>query len=234
MTKLVFRSAEAADGRKFALLTDQPDVEEAFDSGYKVAYKSLAGGPNKELLAHWRSNMEVTSTEFTMVADNGKIPDELMEGFDSMVANLINGIDVLFCDYNLGIEGDRPMCNGIMEKYTSTDFILFSCADIVGEDTREQPYMVSYAAPRYKKGAQLAQQHRIYCKTDHFAFSQSINAIVAQRNRDNLIGGHIRDDVTPYITQPLVEKDAAKNELERFVATINRLNGEPKALKAPE
>lgn len=234
MTKLVFRSCEAADGRRFALLTDQPDVEESFDSGYKVAYKALDGGTNKELLARWRSHMEATSSEFTMVADNGEIPAELMETFESMIANLIKGGDVFFCDYNLGIEGDRPMCNGIMEKYTSTDFILFSCADIVGEDSREQPYMVSYAAPRYKQGSKVAQQHRIYCKTDYFAFSQAINAIVVQRNKDNLIGGHIRDDLNPYITQPPIDQGAAGHELERFVTTLSRLNGEPKALKSPE
>ena len=232
MTKLLFRLCEAADGRQFALLTDQSDVEEAFDNGYKVAYKALDGS-NNELLARWKSQMEVSSSEFTMVADHGEIPAELMETFESMVANLVKGVDVFFCDYNLGIEGDRPMCNGIMEKYTSTDFVLFSCADIVGEDSREQPYMVSYAAPRYDKGAKIAQQHRIYCKTDNFAFTQAINAIVVQRNKDNLMGGHIRDDVTPYISESTIDKGAAAHELERFVATINRLNGEPKALNAP-
>lgn len=234
MTKLVFRSCEAADGRRFALLTDQPDVEEAFDSGYKVAYKDFDKTNNQELLARWRDQMACGSPSFTMLADNGEIPPELMEAFNAMVANLIKGVDVFFCDYNLGIEGDRPMCNQIMEQFTSTDFILFSCADIVGEDPNEQPYMVSYCAPRYKQGSGIAQQHRIYCKTDHFAFCQAIHAIVVQRKKDDLIGGHIREELTPYIAEPPINRQAAMEELKRFVATINRLNGDTKALNSPE
>jgi len=137
---------------------------------------------------------------------------------------LIKGIDVFFCDYNLGLEGNLPMCNEIVELYKSTDFVLFSCADIVGDDPSVQPYMVSYAAPRYKAGSQVSMQHRIYCKTDAFAFTQSFNAIVEQRKRDNLMGGHIRTDIDPYIAEPVVDKGAAHEAIHRFVETIKRLN----------
>lgn len=37
MRQLHFRLCEASDGRVFAFLTDQPETEDLFDSGYKVA-----------------------------------------------------------------------------------------------------------------------------------------------------------------------------------------------------
>lgn len=230
MRKLLFRSCEAADGRKFAFLTDQPEVEEAFDNGYKVAYKDMDGSNNPELLASWKSQMTVESAEFELHGDTGAIPQEIMANFKSMIGTLVKGIDVFFCDYNLGVEGDLPMCNEIMDEHKSTDFILFSCADIVGDDPSVQPYMVSYASPRYDKGAKISKQHRIYCKTDSFAFCQAIGAIVVQRKKDNLAGGHIRSELTPYIAEPAIDEAAAKQEVDRFVATVQRLNGDTKAL----
>jgi hypothetical protein len=233
MRKLLFRSCEAADGRRFAFLTDQPEVEEAFDNGYKVAYKDIDGSNNSNLLAHWKSEFTVESQPFNLIAETGEIPEEVMSGFNLMVSALIKGVDVLFCDYNLGVEGDLPMCNELMDKFRSTDFVLFSCADIVGEDPSVQPYMVSYAAPRYKTGAKIAKQHRIYCKTDNFAFCQAINAIVVQRKKDDLMGGHIRSELTPYIVEPPIDQAAAQIEVSRYVDTVRRFNGDIKALDAP-
>ncbi|SFD48870.1 hypothetical protein [Pseudoalteromonas denitrificans] len=234
MIKLLFRSCVASDGRKFAFLTDQPEVEECFDNGYKVAYKDRDGSNNPELLAHWKTEFTVTSPEFTLLPESEEIPAEVMTGFKNMISGLLKGIDVLFCDYNLGIEGDLPMCNEIMDIHKSTDFVLFSCADIVGDDPSVQPYMVSYAAPRYDSGKKVALQHRIYCKTDPFAFCQAINAIVVQRKKDNLMGGHIRTDITPYITEQTVDESVAKQAVNHFVDMIRRLNGDIKTLPAPE
>ncbi|KGJ87937.1 hypothetical protein [Colwellia psychrerythraea] len=234
MKKILFRSCEAADGRKFAFLTDQPEVEECFDNGYKVAYKDRDGSNNPELLAHWNKEFTVSSEAFTLLPDTDEIPSEVQSAFTNMVAGLIKGIDVLFCDYNLGVEGDLPMCNEVMELHKSTDFVLFSCADIVGDDPSVQPYMVSYAAPRYKTGAQVSMQHRIYCKTEAFAFCQSINAIVVQRKKDNLIGGHIRTDLDPYVAESVVDEGAAKQAIDRFVEMVKRLNGDIKTLAAPQ
>lgn len=225
MSKLLFRSCEAADGRRFAFLTDQPEVEEAFDNGYKVAYKDIDGTQNSELLARWKSEFSATSCDFTLNAQRDKIPDEIMSGFKNMMAALVKGVDVFFCDYNLGVEGDLPMCNEVMDDYRSTDFVLFSCADIVGEDPSVQPYMVSYAAPRYPSGAKIAKQHRIYCKTDNFAFCQAINAIVVQRKKDNLMGGHIRSELDPYIGEAPIDAATAGKELNQFVESISRISG---------
>ena len=234
MRKLLFRSCIAADGRKFAFLTDQKEVEEYFDNGYKVAYKDRDGSKNPELLANWQNEFKVKSQEFTLLPESDEIPTEVMKAFDEMVSSLIQGVDVFFCDYNLGVEGDLPMCNGAMDKHKSTDFVLFSCADIVGNDPNIQPYMVSYAAPRYDKGSKISQQHRIYCKTDHFAFCQAINAIVVQRNKDNLVGGHIRTDLEPYITKTAIDENTACLAVNRFVEMLKRFNGDIKALAAPE
>lgn len=231
MSKLLFRSCQAADGRRFAFLTDQPEAEEAFDNGYKVAYKDRDGTGNNQLLAQWKDEMTVTSIEFELHPDSAQIPAELQLGFNNMIAALIKGVDVFFCDYNLAVEGDLPMCNEMMDTYRSTDFVLFSCADIVGEDPTVQPYMVSYSAPRYDKGARISQQHRIYCKTDNFAFCQAINAIVVQRKKDNLMGGHIRSDLDNYISEAPVDAATAEKELNQLVAIVQRLSGEVKALE---
>ncbi len=234
MRKLLFRSCVASDGRNFAFLTDQPEVEECFDNGYKVAYKDRDGSNNPTLLAQWKEEFTVTSDDFSLLAESDEIPDEILTGFNGMLKSLIKGVDVLFCDYNLGVEGDLPMCNSAIEQYKSTDFVLFSCADIVENDPSVQPYMVSYAAPRYDNGAKIAQQHRIYCKTDAFAFCQAINAIVIQRSKDNLIGGHIRSDIDPYIGEPSITKDAAKQALNQFVEILQRINADVKSLSAPQ
>ena len=233
MRKLLFRSCIASDGRKFAFLTDQPEVEECFDNGYKVAYKDRDGSNNPELLAHWENSFSVSSEEFTLLPESEEIPKEIITSFNTMITSLIKGVDVLFCDYNLGIEGDLPMCNEVMNKHSSTDFVLFSCADIVGDDPSVQPYMVSYAAPRYESGNKIAKQHRIYCKTDPFAFCQAINAIVVQRKKDNYMGGHIRTEITPYITETTANKSVASQAINRFVEMIKRLNGDIKTLPAP-
>jgi hypothetical protein len=231
MSKLLFRSCLAADGRRFAFLTDQPEVEEAFDNGYKVAYKDMDGTKNSELLARWKGEMTAISEEFNLSPEAGQIPQEIMQGFRNMMAALVKGVDVFFCDYNLAVEGDLPMCNDVMDAYRSTDFVLFSCADIVGEDPAVQPYMVSYAQPRYQNGNRIAKQHRIYCKTDNFAFCQAINAIVIQRKKDNLMGGHIRSEIDPYINEKPVDKATAEKELNQFIAIVNRLGGDVKALE---
>ncbi|AWB67510.1 hypothetical protein C2869_14145 [Saccharobesus litoralis] len=232
MRKLLFRSCVASDGRRFAFLTDQPEVEEAFDNGYKVAYKDRDSSSTPELLAHWKSGFTVMSDEFVLLPESEQVPEGVSKAFDIMMSSLIKGIDVMFCDYNLGIEGDLPMCNQMMEQHKSTDFVLFSCADIVGKDPAVQPYMVSYAAPRYAQGSKISQQHRIYCKTDPFAFTQAINAIVVQRQKDNLMGGHIRTDLEPYVLEAPVTENVAKLAISQFVESIKNLAA-TKALAAP-
>ncbi len=223
LRKLLFRSCEASDGRRFAFLTEQPEIEELFDSGYKVAYKSIDGSQNSELLANWRTAFTVTSDEVNLLEENNEIPEVVQSAFNALASALLKGIDVFFCDYNFGVIGDLPMCNAIMEQHKSTDFVLFSCNEIVGDDPTTQPYMVSYAMPRYETGQKIAQQHRIYCRTSAFAFCEAINAIITQRTRDNHSGGHIRSDVDTYIAEPIAEESTAKRELDRFANVLRQL-----------
>lgn len=110
MRQLLFRLGEAADGRIFAFLTDQPDVEDYFDSGYKVAYKHRDSSSGKELLARWRHAYTVTSREFEQLPQQDELPEGVQAAFNTMVASLLPGVDVMFCDYNLAIEADLPIC----------------------------------------------------------------------------------------------------------------------------
>lgn len=224
MRKLVFRICEAIDGRTYAFLSDQPDMVDCFDNGYKVAYKDIDGTGNSELLARWKNGFTVESPEFDLVPEAESIPQEMMDAFSSMMAVLIKGVDVMFCDYNLGIEGDLPMCNDVMDRFTSTDFVLFSCAEIIGEDPAVQPYIVAYALPRYQSQSNTALQHRVYCKTSAFAFRQAINAIISQRKIDNLAGGHIRSE-QDYIAEPTVTRETALREVNEFTKLVKRLAG---------
>ncbi|MBQ4839331.1 MULTISPECIES: hypothetical protein [Pseudoalteromonas] len=230
MTNLVFRSCVASDGRKIALLSDQLDVEEKFDNGYKIAYKDKDGKDTPELLAKWKDAYTVHSRAFSMLPEGDEIPPSVQQGFNTMVSSLLKGVDILFCDYNLGVEGDLPMCNDVMDKHRSTDFVLFSCDSLVGGDPKVQPHTVAYSAPRYEQGEQIAQQHRIYCKTEASAFCQAINAIVTQRSKDNLIGGHIRDDIDAYIGEPAIDQEAADQILNRFVETLQSHGNQTPAL----
>lgn len=111
-----------------------------------------------------------------------------------------------------------------MNKFRSTDFVLFSCADIVGNDPTVQPYMVSYAAPRYEQGQKIAQQHRVYCKTCHFAFCEAIHAVVTQRNHDNLCGGCVRSDLDAYIEAPVIAAPDAEQQLLYFVEALQDIS----------
>lgn len=233
MRQLLFRLCEASDGRTFAFLTDQPDVEDYFDSGYKVAYKFRDSNRGKQLLARWRSAFSVTSQDYIQVPEQDELPEGVQTAFNTMISSLIPGVDVFFCDYNLAIEADLPICNNIMDKYRSTDFVLFSCEEMIGNDPNTQPYMVSYAAPRYPGSGNTGCQHRIYCKTDGFAFAQAIHAIVNQRERDALNGGHIRTEVDAYISEPAVKATAAEQVINRFVETLPQYNSSVKALGAP-
>lgn len=233
MRQLLFRLCEASDGRKFAFLTDQPDVEDQFDSGYKVAYKFRDSTSGQELLARWRTAYSVKSREFDALPEEDELPEGVQQAFDTMMSSLIPGVDIFFCDYNLAINADAPICNHVMEKYRSTDFVLFSCEELIGNDPTTQPYMVSYAAPRYPDSGNSGSQHRIYCKTDNFAFCQAIHAIITQRERDSLTGGHIRTEVDTYISQPTVEEKTAEQVINRFVEALPQFNSGIKALSAP-
>lgn len=232
MRKLIFRSFEAMDGRKFAFLTDQPEVEYCFDGACISAYEDLMNVEKSKTPSLLKDLVKVESTEFSLVSVESEISQEIIDAFDSMISNLVKGIDVFFCDYNLGVEGDLPMCNNVMELYPSTDFVLFSCADIVGQDPKIQPYMVSYAAPRYETGIDVPKQHRIYCQTDSFAFRQAILAIVGQREKDDRNSARIRADQDSYVGEARCSQGPAQTEMNRFVALIQRLGGDaPKALE---
>ncbi|MFM2480563.1 hypothetical protein [Celerinatantimonas sp. YJH-8] len=224
MRQLLFRLCQSSDGQHFAFLTDQPEVEDRFDSGYKIAYKYRDRSNGLEQLAHWYQAYSVKSVEFEALAEAEELPEAVQKAFDIMIAQLIVGVDVFFCDYNLAIEADLPICNNMMDRYRSTDFVLFSCDQLVGNDPTTQPYMVSYAAPRYLTGQKIAQQHRIYSKTDHFAFCQAIHAIVLQRERDALNGGHIRSEEDHYIAEKNVDDKVAQQALNRFAELITQLN----------
>lgn len=219
-TQLVFRLCEASDGRKFAFLTDQPDVEDLFDSGYKVAYKLRDNDNGQELLARWRNAYSVKSKSFSQVEEGDGLPESVQSAFNTMLSSLLPGIDILFCDYNLGIKANLAICDKAMDTYRSTDFVLFSCDSMIGNDPKSQPYLVSYAAPRYEDGKNTGSQHRVYSKTDAFAFCQAIHAIVYQRERDSLTGGHIRTEVDTYISEPTVEAAAAEQVINRFVESL--------------
>ncbi|MDN3610581.1 hypothetical protein ACODM8_02270 [Vibrio ostreicida] len=233
MKQLRFRLCEASDGRIYALLSDQPDTEELFDSGYKVAYKYRDNDTGQALLARWRSSYTVISKAFEQIPTHGELPEEVQQAFDAMVASLLSGVDVIFCDYNLSIEADLPIGNGMMDNYRSTDCVLFSCQELIGHDPMTQPYMVSYAVPRYPDTANVGCQHRIYSKTDSFAFAQAINAIVNQRERDALNGGHIRTETDSYINQPTVSQAMAEQEVNRFVEALVPSSRRVAALNAP-
>lgn len=233
MRQLHFRLCEASDGRVFAFLTDQPETEDLFDSGYKVAYKHRDDNTGKELLARWRSSFTVKSEEFSQIPEQDELPEGVQKSFDIMVSSLLPGVDVMFCDYNLGIEADLPICNGMMDKYRSTDFVLFSCEELIGNDPSTQPYMVSYSAPRYPETGNEGSQHRIYCKTDSFAFACAINAIVNQRERDALNGGHIRTELDSYISLPPVSEAVAGQVINRCIEALPQFNSGIKALEAP-
>ncbi|NVD06512.1 hypothetical protein FCU94_06260 [Vibrio sp. JPW-9-11-11] len=233
MNQLLFRLCEASDGRTYAFLTDQPDTEDFFDSGYKVAYKHRDTETGRELLARWRSSYTVKSQEFEMLPEQDELPDGLQKAFDTMVKDLLPGVDVMFCDYNLAIHADLPIGTNMMDTYRSTDFVLFSCEELIGNDPNTQPYMVSYAAPRYPETGNIGSQHRIYSKTDSFAFARAISAIVNQRERDALNGGHIRTEVDGYINQPNVSEAFAEQVINRFVETLPQYNSSIKALGAP-
>ncbi|MDP2575303.1 hypothetical protein CW749_05740 [Vibrio sp. vnigr-6D03] len=234
MRQLLFRLCEASDGRQFAFLTDQPDVEDMFDSGYKVAYKYRDSGNGQELLAKWRASYSVTSQEFEQLPDDDELPEGLQSAFDTMISSLIPGVDVFFCDYNLAIEADLPICNDMMDRYRSTDFVLFSCEELIGNDPSTQPYMVSYASARYPESGNTGSQHRIYCKTDPFAFCQAVHAIVIQREKDALTGGHIRTEVDTYINEKPIEAATAEQVINRFVEALPQFNSSIKALNAPD
>ncbi|NLS11960.1 hypothetical protein HGP28_03525 [Vibrio sp. SM6] len=234
MQQLLFRIGEASDGRIYAFLTDQPETEDFFDSGYKVAYKHRDEETGKELLARWRSAYTVQSKPFHSIPQENELPTEVQSAFDTMMASLLAGVDVMFCDYNLAIEADLPLANNVMEQFRSTDFVLFSCEELIGNDPSTQPYMVSYAAPRYPKTGNVGSQHRIYSKTDSFAFACAINAIVHQRERDALSGGHIRTEVDSYISEKPVSDAVAEQVINRFVESLAPYNGSMKALTASE
>ncbi|MDW6001883.1 hypothetical protein [Vibrio mangrovi] len=234
MRQLLFRLCEATDGRHFAFLTDQPDVEDLFDSGYKVAYKDKDKSTGDGMLARWKKAYSVKSVPYQQLPEQDELPEGVQNAFNTMIRNLIPGIDIFFCDYNLAIEADLPICNDMMETYRSTDFVLFSCEELIGNDPTTQPYMVSYAAPRYKNGGNTSSQHRIYCKTDAFAFCQAIHAIVVQQEKDALTGGHIRTEVDTYVGEPPVEAAVAEQVINRFVEALPQYNSSVKALNAPQ
>jgi hypothetical protein len=234
MRQLLFRLCEASDGRIFTFLTDQPNVDDLFDNGYKVAYKYRDIQRGKLLLARWKRAYSVKSLEYEQLPEQDELPEGVQKAFDTMISNLVPGVDVFFCDYNLAIEADLPICNNIMEQYRSTDFVLFSCETLIGNDPTTQPYMVSYASPRYPETGNTGSQHRIYCKTDAFAFCQAINAIVIQREKDALTGGHIRTEVDNYIGEPPVKPSVAEQVINRFVEALPQYNSSIKALSAPK
>lgn len=232
--QIVFRLCKASDGRVFAFLSDQPYVEDIFDNGYKVAYKHRDASNGSELLARWRSSYMVKSAEFEKIPEDVQLPEEFQQDFNNMMFSMIKGVDVFFCDYNLAIQANLPICNDAMESYRSTDFVLFSCEELIGNDPSTQPYMVSYAMPRYPNTKNTAQQHRIYCKTDAFAFCQSVHAIVIQQEKDALTGGHIRTELDPYIDEPTIEESAAQQLIDQLVESIPSFSKpeEPKMLAA--
>ncbi|PSW03799.1 hypothetical protein C9I89_16320 [Photobacterium lipolyticum] len=226
MPNLTFRAGTAIDGTRFALLTDQGDITDPFDNAYKISYRDRGLTENSYQLPTWEAAYTASSKPFEMIPESRELPQSVQDGFTTMVAALIKGVDVFFCDYNLAISDDHPMCNEIMDKYRNTDFVLFSCADIVGSDPSQQPYCVSYAAPRYDSKTNPAVQHRIYCKTEAFAFLQAVNAIVHQRTIDQYAGGNIREEHR----DPLINASDATRELNQFIDVIGRLQGEVKAL----
>ena len=176
MSKLTFRSCLAKDQHRFAILSDQEGVINAFDTGYKNAYRD---GSN---LANWAEQFTAESREL-----DGLLPILLKYRTGCAVVSLcfdilVKGVDVMFLDYNFGIEGDRATSIEVLDNYKSTDFILFSHDKIIGEDPYTQPYMVSYNVPRYDHDANSSGQHRIYCRTDPFAFQKAISAIISQRS----------------------------------------------------
>ncbi|MBD1557260.1 hypothetical protein HC752_09925 [Vibrio sp. S9_S30] len=234
MRQLLFRLCEASDGRQFAFLTDQPSIEDLFDSGYKVAYKFRDNSNGQELLAKWRASYSVSSQQFEPLPNNDELPKEVQSAFDTMISSLILGVDVFFCDYNLAIEADLPICNNMIDRFRSTDFVLFSCEELIGNDPSTQPYMVSYASARYPESGNTGSQHRIYCKTDSFAFCQAVHAIVIQREKDALTGGHIRTEIDTYINGKPIDAATAEQVINRFVETLPQFNSSIKALNAPD
>lgn len=164
MKKLLFRLCEAVDGRRFAILTEQAKVEECFDNGCKMAYQDMAGCYHGASLAQWQNEYSIESIEFDDMAMEEQSIQELLAHFNHMIVSLLKGIDVFFCAYHLGAVADRMVCHEMMDRYKSTDFVIFSCPDIASYEPVTKPQMVTYALPRYQAGARIAKQHRIYCR----------------------------------------------------------------------
>lgn len=216
MKQLIFNLCETVNGRKFAFLSSQPEIENLFDGACKLAYKYRHR--EGDIL---RTFYSIKSNEFNLLPVDENIPQDAQNAFDTMIASLIDGIDIFFCDYNLGIVAELPICNNMLDKYRATDFIIISPESIIGDDPSTQPYMLSYSAPRYPGRGNSSIQHRIYCKTDEFAFSQAINAIETRRECDALRGGII-PELTPYISKALVTNSDAKKAIDSFIDFLNK------------
>lgn len=217
MSKLVFRSCLTDDDLRIGILSDQEGVINAFDTAYKNAYRK---GKN---LADWKEQFTAESHPLSgLLPEKVAVSDSLRSAFQSSFDILVKGVAIMFFDYNFGIEGDRPTSIKVLDTYKSTDFIIFSHDKIIGSDPSVQPYMVSYNVPRYDDDANVSGQHRIYCRTDPFAFQKAINAIVTQRERQDLIGGHIRSDVHPYIIEAAATQETATKVLNEFADKIEK------------
>ena len=216
MKQMLFNLCETATGRKLAFLTSNAEIESLFDASCKLAYKYRQREGNL-----WSSFYLIKSNEFNLLPLDDNIPQDVQNAFDAMISSLIDGVDIFFCDYNLGTNADLPICNNILDKYKATDFVIISPESKIGDDPSGQPYMVSYSVPRYPQSGNVSTQHRIYCKADELAFSKSINSIEIQREQDNLRGGII-PSLTPYISKALIKNLDAKKVIDDFLDFLNK------------
>lgn len=211
MKQLIFTLCETGDGKKIAALTSQPGVESLFNGASKVAYK-----PRHEESSNWRSFYSIKSDEFNLLPVGDNIPQNIQLAFDNLISSLIDGIDIFFCDYNLAISADLPICNNMMDKYRSTDFVIISPLSIIGTDPRTQPYRVSYAIPRYPNTENTSTQSRIYCKEDGLALKEALNAIETMRAREERVGS-LMVGINPYIAKRVIKKDSAQKAINDFL-----------------
>ncbi|QPB83441.1 hypothetical protein CWC22_010770 [Pseudoalteromonas rubra] len=212
MSTLSFRLCEAPDGRRFACLSDQPEVTELFDLGYTLASRNRHSVIPTLPRQSWASEYSVTGEAFTPLQVKEELPQGIRYAFNALLSELIEGVDVLFCSYALGNANSLPVCDDIMDRYRTTDFVLFPQAANHSKVSDIPPYLVSYSLPRNELSS--IEQHRIYCQLSSFAFAQAFQAIIEQRVK----AGQTFCDLTQMTST--IDKLTAQRAINRFTECL--------------
>lgn len=212
MSTLSFRLCEAVDGRRFACLSDQPEVTDLFDLGYTLASRNRHSVIPTLPHQSWASEYSVTGESFAPLQAETGLPPGVRYGFNALLSELLEGVDVLFCSYALGNANGLPVCDDMMDRYRTTDFVLFPQAATHSKVSDIPPYLVSYSLPRDDQTG--TEQHRIYCQLSSFAFAQAFQAIIELRVK----AAQISCDPTQATSTP--DKLTAQRAINRFTECL--------------